>query len=90
MGGARDIPEGALLHDSLVKRLKNDPDYRPTNTRGDDKIRCLLHECELKDKCDLMDKFRLKTKLEDKGVTKDETHDLDEPAGIHSIWKLKA
>jgi hypothetical protein len=89
MGGARDIPEGALLHDSLLKRLKNDPDYRPTNTRGDDKIRCLLHECELKKECDLMDKFRLKTKLEDKGVTKNETQDFDEPAGIHSIWKLK-
>jgi hypothetical protein len=78
-GSARDIPDGALLHDSLRKRLtsKKHSNYRPSNNRGDDSPPCLVP-----------DKFVLKQ--EDKGVTKKSTNDLAEPSGIHNIYTLKA
>jgi uncharacterized protein (DUF2235 family) len=34
-GAARDIPRGAVLHDSLKKRLEEVEDYSPTNNHGD-------------------------------------------------------
>jgi hypothetical protein len=76
---ARDIPDGALLHDSLLKRLTSEKhsNYRPSNNRGDDSLPCLVP-----------DKFVLKQ--EDKGVTKKSTDDLAEPSGIHNIYTLKA
>ncbi|KZL75033.1 sporulation associated protein, partial [Colletotrichum tofieldiae] len=37
MGLPRDIPRGALLHDSLIRRLKNDDSYHPTNNHGSTK-----------------------------------------------------
>ncbi|KAL1799675.1 hypothetical protein ACET3X_000017 [Alternaria dauci] len=78
----RDIPYGALLHDSLLKRLHDDPDYKPINTRGDDKIHCLIHNKE-----DVTKKFDLKE--EDEGVVKDATHNVDEKPGVHNIWTFR-
>ncbi|KAM0428178.1 hypothetical protein ACHAPT_007078 [Fusarium lateritium] len=40
-GAARDIPQKAVLHASLVKRLKEDPEYWPTNNHGSDTAPCL-------------------------------------------------
>jgi hypothetical protein len=76
---ARDIPDGALLHDSLLKRLQNakHANYRPSNNRGDGSPPCLVP-----------DNFDLQQ--EDKGVTKKSTDDLAEPPGLHNIYKLKA
>lgn len=34
-GAARDIPRGAVLHESLKRRLKEVGDYSPTNNHGD-------------------------------------------------------
>ncbi|KAF4987498.1 hypothetical protein FGRMN_10329 [Fusarium graminum] len=34
-GAARDIPRGAILHDSLRRRLEDVSDYAPTNNHGD-------------------------------------------------------
>lgn len=78
---ARDIPNGAFLHDSLLKRLTrephpNDPRYRPANNRGDNSPPCLVP-----------DKFVLKD--EDQGVPKTSTDGLAEPSGIHNIYILK-
>ncbi|GKT46089.1 uncharacterized protein ColSpa_06270 [Colletotrichum spaethianum] len=36
-GMPRDIPRGALLHNSLIRRLKNDENYHPTNNHGSTK-----------------------------------------------------
>ena len=71
-----------LLHDSLLRRLHNDPDYKPNNTRGDDKIHCLIHSKE-----DVTKKFDLKE--EDRGVVKDATHNVAEKPGVHNIWTFR-
>jgi hypothetical protein len=88
-GSARDIPEGALLHDSLLKRLRSDKhsiqgqgpsQYRPSNNRGEggnDRQPCLVAT-----------KFVLEEK--DEGVPSKSPNGFDEPSGIHNIYKLKA
>ncbi|KAF5008009.1 hypothetical protein FDECE_5693 [Fusarium decemcellulare] len=40
-GSARDIPQKAVLHASLVRRLKEDSSYCPTNNHGSDTAPCL-------------------------------------------------
>lgn len=76
MRGRRDIPDGALLHDSLLRRLKSkEHSYRPTNNRGDNSPPCLA-----------VDKFALKQA--DKGVHDSRNVEV-EPPGIHDIYTLK-
>ncbi|KAL1792987.1 hypothetical protein ACET3X_009494 [Alternaria dauci] len=76
-GASRDIPEGALLHDSLLKRLTSMkyPDYCPSNNRGDSSVACLVPE-----------KFSLEQ--EDEGTDKSAA-DVGEPRGIHNIYTLE-
>ena len=76
-GASRDIPEGALLHDSLLKRLTSMryPDYCPKNNRGDGSNACLV-----------ADKFELEE--EDKGTDKS-GGGVGEPRGIHNIYTLE-
>ncbi|USP78020.1 hypothetical protein yc1106_05294 [Curvularia clavata] len=90
-GGARDIPEGALLHDSLLKRLESDrhtmtgdrplephdkgSPYLPCNDRGGDDSQSCLTP------------YNFELKKKDKGRT---FEDIIEPPGIHDIYKLKA
>lgn len=31
LGGTRDIPENATIHDSVIARMEADPQYRPKN-----------------------------------------------------------
>lgn len=31
MGGTRDIPDNANIHESVIARMKADPHYRPKN-----------------------------------------------------------
>ncbi|KAF4468294.1 short chain dehydrogenase reductase family [Fusarium albosuccineum] len=40
-GSYRDIPRGAVLHQSLVDRLRNFADYKPYNNHGDGSDHCL-------------------------------------------------
>ncbi|RFU32258.1 hypothetical protein B7463_g4076, partial [Scytalidium lignicola] len=40
-GAPRDIPRDAVLHESLIWRLSNDPSYCPKNNHGDDLPPCL-------------------------------------------------
>ncbi|RYC60927.1 hypothetical protein CHU98_g5282 [Xylaria longipes] len=42
-GAARDIPRDAVLHESLIWRLRNDPTYCPVNNHGDILPPCLKH-----------------------------------------------
>lgn len=41
LGGRRDIPKDAVLHESLKWRLENDPSYFPINNHGDKGPPCL-------------------------------------------------
>jgi hypothetical protein len=79
MRSARDIPDGAFLHDSLLKRLTSEKhsNYRPSNNRGDDSPPCLVP-----------DKFVLQEK--DEGVIKKSADSLTEPSGIHNIYTLRS
>ncbi|PHH81807.1 hypothetical protein CDD82_7792 [Ophiocordyceps australis] len=43
MGDTRDIPKDAVLHESLIWRLRNDTTYRPKNNHGEDLPPCLKH-----------------------------------------------
>ncbi|KAI0153238.1 hypothetical protein GGR57DRAFT_502978 [Xylariaceae sp. FL1272] len=43
-GGARDIPRDAVLHESLIWRLRNDASYHPTNNHGGWLQPCLKHK----------------------------------------------
>ncbi|KAI1820640.1 hypothetical protein F4861DRAFT_50372 [Xylaria intraflava] len=43
-GGTRDIPKDAVLHESLIWRLKNDPKYSPKNNHGGWLPPCLKHK----------------------------------------------
>ncbi|KAI1431533.1 hypothetical protein GGR50DRAFT_699864 [Xylaria sp. CBS 124048] len=43
-GNSRDIPKDAVLHESLIWRLKNDEKYRPTNNHGGRLLPCLKHK----------------------------------------------
>ncbi|KAI0970917.1 hypothetical protein F4678DRAFT_462050 [Xylaria arbuscula] len=42
-GAPRDIPPDAILHESLIWRLKNDPTYSPKNNNGGHSPSCLKH-----------------------------------------------
>lgn len=42
-GNSRDIPRDAVLHESLIWRLKNDPTYCPRNNHGGRLPPCLKH-----------------------------------------------
>jgi len=77
-GSARDIPDGALLHDSLLKRLTSPKhsDYHPSNNRGDSSSPCLVPT-------------RFHVEQEDKGVVKS-VESIANPRGIHTIYKLRA
>jgi uncharacterized protein (DUF2235 family) len=44
MGNSRDIPPDAVLHGSLLWRLKNDPRYCPDNNHGGRLPPCLRHK----------------------------------------------
>ncbi|KAK3360501.1 hypothetical protein B0T25DRAFT_578420 [Lasiosphaeria hispida] len=46
-GAARDIPPDAVLHESLLHRLRNNPSYHPTNNHGGDTSPCLKHKDKL-------------------------------------------
>ncbi|KAK2036328.1 hypothetical protein LZ31DRAFT_601367 [Colletotrichum somersetense] len=43
-GQTRDIPKDAVLHESLLWRLKNDPTYCPGNNHGGQLPPCLKHK----------------------------------------------
>ncbi|KAL2753092.1 hypothetical protein ACRALDRAFT_2112556 [Sodiomyces alcalophilus JCM 7366] len=43
-GQCRDIPTDAVLHESLLWRLKNDPTYEPQNNHGKRLPPCLKHK----------------------------------------------
>jgi uncharacterized protein (DUF2235 family) len=43
-GAARDIPPDAVLHESLLWRLRNDTSYHPCNNHGGHLPPCLKHE----------------------------------------------
>ena len=43
-GATRDIPPDAVIHQSLLWRLKNDESYEPKNNHGDQFVPCLKHE----------------------------------------------
>lgn len=43
-GNTRDIPRDAVLHASLLWRLRNDPSYHPMNNHGGRSAPCLKHE----------------------------------------------
>lgn len=43
-GNTRDIPRDAVLHASLLWRLRNDPSYHPKNNHGGRSAPCLKHE----------------------------------------------
>jgi hypothetical protein len=42
-GAPRDIPPDAVLHESLLWRLKNDGRYHPLNNHGGNSAPCLKH-----------------------------------------------
>ncbi|KYK62026.1 hypothetical protein DCS_03171 [Drechmeria coniospora] len=42
-GSTRDIPPDAVLHESLLWRLQNNPNYGPLNNHGDLQAPCLKH-----------------------------------------------
>ncbi|KAK0629537.1 hypothetical protein B0T17DRAFT_491225 [Bombardia bombarda] len=42
-GNTRDIPPDAVLHESLLWRLRNDEGYHPTNNHGGNSAPCLKH-----------------------------------------------
>ncbi|EUC45321.1 hypothetical protein COCMIDRAFT_5426 [Bipolaris oryzae ATCC 44560] len=74
---ARDIPDGALFHYSLLKRLTREKsNYHPSNNRGDNSAKCLDPE-----------NFFLKE--EDKGEVKKLPTDVVAPPGTHNIYELK-
>jgi hypothetical protein len=90
MASGRDIPKGALLHDSLLKRLARkkhlkagrESEYLPCNNQGD-KGKTKSPECLLNTKFDPV------KKLEDRGVPKPKAGDPVEPAGIHNIYTIE-
>ena len=90
LASGRDIPKGALLHDSLLKRLAREKHlkagreskYLPCNNQGD-KGKNKSPECLLNTKFDLV------KKLEDRGVTEPKANDPAEPAGIHDIYTIE-
>lgn len=43
-GATRDIPPDAVLHESLMWRLRSNDEYMPLNNHGDDFMPCLKHE----------------------------------------------
>ncbi|KAI0415156.1 hypothetical protein F5X98DRAFT_347636 [Xylaria grammica] len=43
-GSTRDIPRDAVLHESLIWRLKNIPSYCPKNNHGDNEKSCLKYK----------------------------------------------
>lgn len=43
-GASRDIPKDAVLHESVLWRLKNDPTYCPGNNHGGRLPPCLKHK----------------------------------------------
>ncbi len=43
-GSARDIPLDAVLHASLLSRLRNDQTYHPSNNHGGKSAPCLKHK----------------------------------------------
>ncbi|KAF2500893.1 hypothetical protein BU16DRAFT_523615 [Lophium mytilinum] len=73
---ARDIPDGALLHESLLRRLTTKSNYLPSNNRGDNSPPCLVPG-----------KFHPKQK--DEGVRPTSAADFTEPPGVHTIYTLK-
>jgi len=90
LASGRDIPKGALLHDSLLKRLAREKHlkagreskYLPCNNQGD-KGKTKSPECLLNTKFDPV------KKLEDRGVPKPKAGDPFEPAGIHNIYTIE-
>lgn len=44
MGSYRDIPSDAVIHESLLYRLKNVPDYCPGNNHGGSLPPCLKNK----------------------------------------------
>ncbi|RYO31801.1 hypothetical protein AA0113_g11800 [Alternaria arborescens] len=90
LASGRDIPKGALLHDSLLKRLAREKHlkagreskYLPCNNQGD-KGKAKSPECLLNTKFDPV------KKLEDRGVPKPKAGDPFEPAGIHNIYTIE-
>lgn len=48
-GNTRDIPADAVLHESLLWRLRNDPTYCPPNNHGGRSAPCLKHEGRIPD-----------------------------------------
>lgn len=44
LAGTRDIPSHVFLHNSVKRRLVNDPQYRPSNNRGGNLPPCLRSE----------------------------------------------
>jgi hypothetical protein len=80
-GGARDIPGGALLHDSLRKRLTNTdpkvPKYCPTNNLGEGSTSCFVAA-----------NFAIEER--DDGFAATSAGGSADPPGIHDIYKLKA
>ncbi|OAL43465.1 hypothetical protein IQ07DRAFT_650055 [Pyrenochaeta sp. DS3sAY3a] len=75
--GTRDIPTGAYLHDSLLRRLQNHAStYRPKNNQGDKSPPSLL--------------FKEFDEGHFTCVSKDNGEDQHEDSrGVHSIYKLK-
>ncbi|KND86693.1 Uncharacterized protein TOPH_08667 [Tolypocladium ophioglossoides CBS 100239] len=49
MGDTRNIPSDAVLHESLVWRLRNDSSYRPSNNHGEWSPPCLKHKDRVAD-----------------------------------------
>lgn len=48
-GATRDIPPDAVLHESLLWRLRSDDSYQPPNNHGDKFLPCLKHEGKVAD-----------------------------------------
>lgn len=48
-GSTRDMPYNAVLHESVIHRLKENSSYRPTNSNGRGTTRCLWHNGEMAD-----------------------------------------
>ncbi|KAI0596779.1 hypothetical protein F4775DRAFT_603202 [Biscogniauxia sp. FL1348] len=71
-GSTRDIPKDAVLHESLLWRLNNNPSYNPQNNHGDRLPPCLKYQDSVAD-----------VKL----VENEEVSDLDVDHG-HKIYQL--
>ncbi|KAJ0122550.1 sporulation associated protein [Diaporthe amygdali] len=54
-GSTRDIPKEAVLHESLLWRLKHDDNYCPRNNQGGRQLPCLKHNHNIAE-CDPVDK----------------------------------